>query len=203
VDSVSTVRQVAELVPDFFNGLYNIGDNTSSNKYLAKLCNESNGQRLSTRVRSSIDRFGTNTAQQRIRDKSKEVKEADLPSELSCFVVESDAIIGDIWRMACEEVKSKKAGKEYVLRKYEQLFEIAKRYVTDNNGRMFLMRALEEYRTLCKIEFNIIEKQERRLHFRTPTKLLVANNICKISPPEWASARSKKRFFFRVVVQSQ
>ena len=193
VDSVSTVRQVAELVPDFFKGS---GNNKFFNKYLKRLCNVDNGNRSSGRIRSNVDRYGIDAAKRSIRDNSKEVKEANLPNELSLFVVESDAIIGDIWRLACEEVKIKKLAREYVLRKYEQLYEVSKRYVTDSNGNTIFMRALEEYKTLCKIEFNIIEIQERRLHFRTPTKMLVANSICKTSPPEWESPVSRKRLFF-------
>ena len=52
---------------------------------------------------------------------------------------------------------------------------------------------MEEYKILCKDEFKLIEVQERRLAFKTPTKVLVADTQCTVVPPVWAvSARRKK-----------
>ena len=42
---------------------------------------------------------------------------------------------------------------------------------------------LSLYSNLCKDHFNIFETNDRRLKFRTPTKKLIHNHICKVYPP--------------------
>ena len=47
------------------------------------------------------------------------------------------------------------------------------------------MRTCDEYKTLCKDEFNLIEVQERRLAFKSPTKKLIPDHRCIVVPPLW------------------
>ena len=77
--------------------------------------------------------FGV-TQNMKMSDFSEQVLESGLPSELSNVVVESNAVVGDIWRLAVEKVKMKVVPSGYRIPKYERLFEVAKRFCVQVDG---------------------------------------------------------------------
>ena len=122
-----------------------------------------------------------------------------MPNRLSELVVQLDALIGDIWRLACIQVKKVVEPKVYRISRYEQLFEIAKRFSSDNGNVNFsYIDVFHQYKLLCQKEFNITEVQERRLGFYTPSRRLKPDLVCRVAPPEWdlRPKESRRRLFF-------
>jgi hypothetical protein len=144
------------------------------------------------RLRRRVDRFGSSSESLKWKNTSKAVAESGLPGEISEVVIESDALVGDVWRLACEEVKFIKKPCIYTHRKFEQLYEIAIEYCTVDE-KVNYIKAGEEYKILCKDEFNLIEVQERRLAFKTPTKKLIADSRCMVVPPLWKYSKRRIR----------
>ena len=188
-DAVSAVRQTSELFPQFFK-VDGRAIESSSGKLSLYFGSDN---RRSTRIRHRTEQLGTVSWEVKSSDQSSAVKDAGLPSELSDEVVRSEAVIGDIWRLAVEKVKQKLVPSGYRIPKYEQLFEISKRYccqieLMDSENIRF-RRVAAYYKTLCLNEFNVAEVLERRLAFRTPTKKLVPDLQCRVAPPVWESRR--------------
>ena len=43
---------------------------------------------------------------------------------------------------------------------------------------------LQFYKNMCRAEFSIFEKHERRLKYRSPNRYLELNLVCKVKPPD-------------------
>ena len=179
-DSVSAVRQVSKIVPEFFSN--DVVSENGDRCRMRDIMGFGNGRKR--RIRKPVSRYGSVSGTLKWKNESKAVIEAGLPSELSQVVVESNALIGDVWRLACEQVEQVLKSNVYTHRKFEQFFELAKEYSMEN-GSINYLKTNDEYITLCRDEFKLIEVQERRLAFKTPTKSLVVNPICKVVPPVW------------------
>ena len=188
IDSVSAVRQVSELVPEFFSNTV-VCDNSDRFR-MRDVMGFGTGRKR--RLRRTVVHYGDVENDKIWRNTSKKVSEAGLPSELSQIVVNSDALIGDVWRLACRQVDENNKVGIFTHRKFEQFYEISIEYCT-NNKEVNYLRAMEEYKILCKDEFKLIEVQERRLAFKTPTKVLVADTQCKSVPPVWEVPARKKK----------
>ena len=195
-DAVATIRQVVLIKPEFFKDtgrviVPNRQHNLVSRFFVVEPV------RRSTRKRQRTDRMGVAVSAVQIADRHEKVIAANLPTELSDIVVKTGAIIGPIWRLACEKVKQEKIMQEYTTHKYEQLYEIAKCFNSKNGKKdVCYLRSFEEYRTLCAKEMGILEIQQRRLGFNTPTKRLELNKFCPIVPPVWDTNKGPKKLFF-------
>ena len=193
VDAVATTKQVASIKPEFFSDLGTVRITISPKNLRSKFFITQQGRdRRSSRRSQRPCRYGEECSSKAICDRSKEVQKAGLPLALSEVVSSSDAIIGDIWRLACAWVKLPKREKELSIWKYEDFYGIAKRFCTNPNGKIEYLKAHEHYKTLCLAEFKLIEPQARRLAFGTPTKKLEPNKTCRTAPPEWDYKGRKK-----------
>jgi len=126
-------------------------------------------------------------------DICKEVADHMLPFGLSEVTVESKAIVGDVWRLACRGAKWINEKRYETKLKYEQFYEIAQNFTKEHKGT--LVEALSYYKTLCLLEMNVAEEQQRRITFATPSKRLVANTKCKVAPPSWMKPGRRNLFF--------
>ena len=189
-DALATIKQVVRLKPEFFGDVSSCEGVDLSRHSKSKYFSDNDAGR----VRRLPDRFGEQAGGVRIEDKDPVVIEHCLPSSLSSVVVETDAVVGDVWRLACLGAKRKTIKSGYTQNKYSELYEVAKRFSNDSKGSE--LDALDHYRMLCLMEFDVVEPQLRRLNFRTPTKQLIPNRVCKVAPPSWAKKASKKKLFF-------
>ena len=101
-DAVATVLQVAKIKPEFFEDDVASDDPLRARRYFSK-----GHQRRSQRTLSEIDRYGSASFGIKRMDNSEAVVEKGLPTRLSDVVVRTNAVIGDIWRLAVEKVKVK------------------------------------------------------------------------------------------------
>ena len=186
-DAVSTVKQVSKIFPEFFS------DDDSKERPNVNRCRFLRLERNRNSRNLALRRNTQETFPLKSFDNSKEVSEAGLPSKLSRIVVKSNALIGDVWRLACEKVKQNKKGQfEYRLERYEQLFEVAKRFVRVDSSKFSMVKTCLHYKELCRRELGISEIQERRLAFKSPINKLEANKICTVSPPVWEKPKKDK-----------
>jgi hypothetical protein len=184
-DAVATVRQVSKIFPQFFVGIADSGINCPLTSYFPSTS-------VSSRPIRKRRRVGTKLS----HDCSSAIVKANFPEGLSNPIIDADAIIGDVWRLAIERIKEpEKQPNIYTVLPYMEKYEVAIRYCTNGDKTNYL-DALDCYKLLCRLEFNILEVQDRRANFSTPTKPLITSKICKISPPEWdTKARRNLRYF--------
>jgi len=150
------------------------------------------GIRRGGRIRVAASIFGCKPSNKKVVDVAEDVRKAAIPNGLADIVVRSDALVGDLWRLACEAVKREKTDFRFTKLEYEQFYEIAKRYCKEVNDNS-MMSILKHYRTLCSREFGLEEIQERRLEFRTPSKRLIADLKCFVNPPVWEKPKVRKK----------
>jgi len=146
-----------------------------------------------------VDRLGSSNNGMARADTSEAVAKAGLPQYLSNIVVSSNAVIGDLWLLACEKVKLKVAKEKYYKPLFERFFEIAERYGKQIDKRYKNYNDVNiYYQTLCRKEFGVLEIQERRLAFKTSSNVLKLNKVCRVSPPDWfgPGRRGQKHTFF-------
>ena len=175
-DAVATIKQVAKLRPNWFH-------NASTSRSRRK------PERLG--ISNSLDRFNSVT--------HEAVDLAELPKVLSDEIVQSNALIGDVWRLAVRKVISdfekRKSRNSYIFKhKFEELWLLSEQVCNDEAGGMEVKTTdiLRTYHLLCKDHLGTIEAQTRRLERLTVSRPLQPNIVCKISPPCWNRRKGSK-----------
>ena len=173
-DAISTVKQVASVRPEWFR--------RSSRK----------------RKRSRPLRYGCSVDNNYVVNTHKAVEEADLPTQLSESVAESNALIADVWRLACDkvisdyEVRNKTVVSKSVF-KYEEIWRVTERVCRAENPKCSFNEILLTYNESCREFLGTDNIQERRLAFLTANRNLRPHSTCKISaPPPWIKPRKRK-----------
>ena len=168
-DAVATVKQVEKLRPQWFQ-------NSSG-----------------SRRRHKPERLGISDSLGKFNSISHEaVDKAELPTVLSDEVVKSNALIGDVWRLAVRKVISdfekRKLKSSFVFKhKFEELWLLSEQVCNDeaDGKEVKTTHVMSTYHLLCKDHLGTIDAQTRRLERLTVSRPLQPNHICEISPPIW------------------
>jgi len=184
-DAVATVNQVAKIRPEWFQ-------------------REENNKRK----RNAPERLGIDTPDSEKNDVSfvpPDGYNEDFPTMISEEIEESNALIGDVWRLAVRKILSDYAKKLNKVRnnfrykhKFEEIWMLATQACNDG-GVTNVSKILMVYREACKDHLSSFEVQERRLKHLTVTRPLRINKVCKISPPIWGKRKSVAAKKFKLI----
>jgi hypothetical protein len=135
------------------------------------------------RSRARVDKLGVVSRIGKSRNLSKPVIEAGLPVELARIVVQSDALIGQVCRLAWECVESKKECVVSELREFEKWFSLTRKLSCNGDKVIDYRNATTCFKAISRSEFGALEAQERRINFMTPSNKLQPNKDCLVAPP--------------------
>jgi len=176
-DAVATIRQTVSIRPEWF---------------------ERNPDK---RNRRPVNRYGTVSMGKIYETDHESVMKAGLPTCISEEISDSNALIGDVWRMAVEKTiadfNAKKSQSLLSLPRYEQLWLVSERVCREESKKFSASEALMTFHEACRMELGSLNIQERRLHRLTISRPLKLHKTCKISaPPPWIKPKLHKRFMF-------
>ena len=174
-DAVSTVRQVQKLRPVWFM------------------------RGVSKRTRRGVQKLGVEQDQNsRFEIKHESVAKAGLPQQISEEIFHSNALIAEIWRMACDKVisDSTQYPKVEAVHKFEELWLLAEEVCDQETPGCKISDKIRTYHALCKQYLGTIEVQARRLANLTVTRPLKRSRNCLISAPRWNPVKMRKKWSF-------
>ena len=128
-DAIATIKQVHKIRPEWFM------------------------RNAEKRKRGQVTRFGTNiNSSKQFVNEHEMITKAKLPTKLSEEVVRSNALIGDIWRLACEKVidDSLQPPRIKTVHKFEELWFLAEETCKLANPNCKVNEITLTYHTLCR-----------------------------------------------------
>jgi hypothetical protein len=178
-DAVATVKQVRKIRPTWF-------------------CRSTTKRRSMRPHRLGI----TDNDTQFWHTTAKAVREADLPEMISEEINDSNAQIGDVWRLAVRYVimraNDEKMQTSFKYKyKFEELWLNAELVcnTSNDNGEAPVTDTIKTYHAACRDHLNILDVQERRLANLTVSKPLAPHRTCKVSPPIWQKRKSRIKLY--------
>ena len=185
-DAVAVTKQVYLSNPEFFNDQVPRGILNKFNDIERR-----DVGRRSGRQRNTALRIGNNNV--KIRSiRNDKVKNSGLPEKLAREVYETDALVGDVWRLACERVIKRVVVDESVRKTYKIVWERAREMAKSRAGKIDYTVAKFAYGQLMRDELGVLCTQERRLSFATPSNRLIPSRLCRVAPPVWTKKRETK-----------
>ena len=175
-DAIATVKQVQSIRPEWFK------DDDDK------------------RSRQKTQFFGCkDTSQRKVTHAAFE--KLDFPTEISALVADSGALIGDVWRLACQKIIGDFERKKLVINvksilKYEELWLVCERVCKSEDKNSRSSTILATYHEACREYLGSDNIQERRLAHLTVSRPLKPHATCSVSaPPPWSRSRKKTSKF--------
>ena len=175
-DAVSTVKQVVRIRPHWFEREESMG-----------------------RSRRTVSRMGiTEERSKRYEDSHEAVRKAELPNKISEEIENTKALIGDIWRLACDKViiDYEKVNDIKTVSKNIELWKLAEEVCKRENPDCKFDEILLTYHAACRDHLGTVDIQARRLGNLTVSQPLRPNRTCFISPPSWKKPAYTKKWTF-------
>jgi hypothetical protein len=115
---------------------------------------------------------------------------SEIPTQISEEIVSANALIGDIWRLACRKIikdsEKESNTKEYQFKyKYEELWLLAEQTCKTESNKCSIKEVILTYHAACQDYLGIFDQQARRLGNLTITRPLRPHPKCRISAPKW------------------
>ena len=134
----------------------------------------------------------------RFEEKHDAVLSAKLPTQISEEVVITKALIGNIWRMACDKLiaDSKAPIKTKTVNKYEELWLQSEEVCKRENPACEVREIMLTYHALCRQYLGTADTQARRLANLTISRPRRRNKRCLISAPKWKNAAKRIKWKF-------
>ena len=120
-----------------------------------------------------------------MRNEHESIIKAELPTMISEEVETSGALIGHLWRLACEKVikDSQVSVKVKTVDKYMELWLTSQDVCGQVDPNYRVVEVIKTYHEACRDYLGTLDIQQRRLGHLTVTRPLRPNKICKISAP--------------------
>ena len=174
-DAVATIKQVADLRPEWFR------------------------RNNDKRRRHNVCRLGINDDRTKtFENKHEAVIAAKLPTVISEEIVATGALIGDIWRLACDKVIDDEARSPDVntMYKFEDLWLLAEETCMSEVSKPSVSEIMLTYHALCRQFLGTSEVQARRLANLTVSRPLKRSRKCVVSAPKWSKNKRRKPWSF-------